>query len=392
MYFIHILGLFYLMGFPEYIMKLCVLVSVIFTLIINFNRIKLYKFHFILTIFLIFILNSLNDLNNFFDFGFPFLIYYLSSFLYSLYLNFDSKYVKKHIFNLIIISSIGVLIKVFVHGIDESFLIGFMSMTAGEIGFLFPSLMLIFIFELIPNNKTRIYFFILLFLFGIFNEKRSIVFFFPLILSFYYNFKIFNLKNLVLLLFFYSLAIFLIPSLNPENKIFGSIDFIYPFEYALNYLTATYDGGLQGDQVEAIYNMNSQYGRFALLSSIIKSAFDFNLNTLLFGHGMGTFTINHGIGNYLDDNMLNILGYRGKLSTFLIILLDSGLIALITFIIYLRSYFYTFFNNIKVSYILLIIVFYDLITYSDAFLKILPISIYFFTLLPFVFNRSRILN
>mgnify|MGYP001316857025 CR=1 FL=1 len=389
LYFIHVLGLFYFLGAPENLVKSFVLFLTFFVLIVNINKIKFYKYYLYLFLFIIFIFQSFSNFSDVISFGFPFIILFTGSFLFNLYKNFKEDDVKFHIKNLIYVSLFGVFLKLILHGIDEGFLIGFLSMNAGQLGFLFPSLMLIFIFELFKDNKTRILFFILLFLFAIINEKRSIIFFFPIILIYYQGFRILNLNKFIPAIALYCLALFLIPSLNPDNKAFGTIDIFYPFQYALEYLTATYDGGLQGNKLEAITNTGSQYGRFALLQSIIDFASNyFTQSNILFGHGMGTFTLSASAETYFDDTMFKLLGFRGTLSTALIIFLDSGFIALTFFILFLFRYLIFLFRDIKLNHMILLIVFYDIFFYSDAFLKILPISIYFFTLFPFVFYRK----
>ena len=165
LYFIHILGLFYFFGIPEYLVKSFVLILCLTVLAFNLKRVKIYKYNVYLFLFTIFIFQSFNELSDFTAYGFPFVILLTGSFLFNLYKNFDEDVVKFHIRNLIYISVIGALIKLVSHGIDEGYLIGFLSTNAGQLGFLFPSLMLIFIFEIFKDNKTRIFFFIILFLF-----------------------------------------------------------------------------------------------------------------------------------------------------------------------------------------------------------------------------------
>ena len=389
MYFVHILGLFYLFGVPENIVKSLVLFFILLVLLINTKKIRVYKFNVLSFVFSLFILQSINGFQQFISFGFPFLVFFTGSFLFNLYKDFNDRYVKYHVKNLIYISLTGVFVKLIVHGVDEGFLIGFLSMSAGQLGFLFPTLMFIFICELYKDNKTRIVFFVLLFLFGLINEKRSIIFFMPLIYLYYQNFKNFKIKSLVPVFGLYCLAISVIPSLNVEEKIFGSVDIFYPFEYAVNYLTATYDGGLQGDYTEAITNTGSQYGRIAIIQGISDVIDNFSIQKIIYGHGMGTFTLSQSAGTALDDTMFRLLGFRGTLSSVLIIFLDSGILALLFFLTFFYTYLNQFFNKKSINYALLLIVFYDLFLYSDAFLKILPVSLYFFTLFPFVFYRKK---
>ena len=324
------------------------------------------------------------------DYGFPFIIFFLSSFLFSLYENFSEGKVRLHVKNLIYISLFGVCMKLLLHGVDEGFLIGFLSMTAGELAFLFPCFMLIFICDMYKGNTTRLLFFVLLFLFGIINEKRSIVFFMPLIYVYYQGFswKSLNVTRVVMIFTCYCFAISLIPSLNVDNKIFGRVDLVYPFQYALEYLTATYDGGLQGDEAEALVNTNSQFGRIAVLQGIYHWLDDISITRILYGHGMGTFTLSQSAGNYFDDTMFRLLGFRGTLSTFLLIFLDSGVLALLFFLLFMYSYLSFIFRFKSINYALLLIILYDTFLYSTALLKIMPVSIYFFTMFPFVFNRQ----
>lgn len=390
-YFTHILGLFYFFGVPENIVKSLVLLLVILVLVFNVKKIHLYQFHIFLFIFIALIFQSLGKVGDVINYGFPFIIFLLSSLLFNLYMNYNVNDVKFHIKNLIYISLIGVFFKLVLHGVDEGFLIGFLSMSAGQLGFLFPCLMLIFIFELYKDNRTRIFFFISLFLFGILNEKRSIIFFMPIIYFYYqgFSFKSFSFKKTALIFCLYCFALSLIPSLNVDNKFFGSVDVFYPFTYAFEYLTATYDGGLQGDAAEALVNTGSQFGRVAILQAMYNLFDSFSSSTILFGHGIGTFTLSQSAGTYFNDSMFKLLGFRGTLSSILIIFLDSGALALFFFLIFLYKYFRLFFKKINLNYALLLIISYDIFLYSDAFLKILPVSIYFFTLFPFVFYSQN---
>ena len=388
LYFLHILGFFYFLGIPENIVKINALFFIVLVLFLNVRKLKIYKFQLYLFLFIVFVFQNFGSYNDFIDYGFPFILFFVGSFLFPLYKDFKEEDVKFHIRNLIYISLVGVFFKLILHGVDESFLIGFLSMSAGQLGFLFPALMLVFIFELFKDNKTRFLFFIALFLFGILNEKRTVVFFFPIIVFYYYGFSILKINRMFLIFILYCFSLSLIPSLNPDEKIFGRVDLLFPFSYALDYLTATYDGGLQGNTVEALTDSGAQYGRISLLKAIYGHVSNFTNSNFFLGHGIGTFTVNQSVDSFHDDKMYILFGFRGVLSAFLVVLLDSGFIALIFFMIFLYKFFIHFFRQININYILLLIVFYDIFFYSDAFLKILPISVYLFTLFPFVFFRK----
>ena len=382
--------MFYWFGVPDKIVKLFFILCILLTLFFERKRIVFYRFHLILLIFIITVFFSFSEVHQLWVYGYPFIILVLSSFLFSIYKNIPEIKVKKILKNLVVIAFVAIVFKLFLHGIDEKYLIGFMSMTAGELGFLFPAFMLVFVLEIFPNNKERLAWFMTLALFGILNEKRSIALFLPLI--FILNLPIrslINIKNLSFVFAVYCAGISLIPSLNRENKIGGSIDLIYPVEYAIEYMTATYDGGIQGDSEWAKINKGAQYGRVALLGSIISEYADLPLNRILFGYGMGTFTINHSVDNILDDNMFKIFSFRGTLSTALVLLLDSGLISLVFYILFMLNYL----RKIRIKFIsyfpFLLIISYDVFLYSQSILKTLPISIYFFTLVPLVLYRLK---
>lgn len=314
-------------------------------------------------------------------------------------------YIKKMFFFIIIVQFVFVLIKIYVHKIDEKVFIGTMSHTAGQLGFLFPAIVIPILIFLIKPKKiySTILFVIMMFMFGILNEKRSVIFLLPIVLFFSVIFtmdrKILKKKFLVFIIFSILigftgmyLGISLIPSLNPESKYGGGVSFSYAFKYVADYLTMNYGGNLQGSYEDAVFNRSIQVGRFILWNSIIEWIKNSDFSTMCFGVGYGAATpsvwLNEG-----RDQLFSIIGTRGAVSGAGISIIETGLLGFITISCFFLHIFNliiiakkrVFFNISKrwlyVVAIVHIIFCYDFFFYSTVLLRTLPMPLIFFVMI-----------
>lgn len=295
--------------------------------------------------------------------------------------------------------------KLLTHGIDEKYLIGTMSNSAGQLGFLFPALGIPLIIFLM-KNKSQIIMWLLLvgmFGFGIINEKRSAVFLLPLIclLSLKANedtktrsrrLKYFT-KYAFITIFLCAitfLGLSSIPSLNPESKYGSSIDITHAFKYATEYLTMDYGDSLQGKYEEAKTDKGIQVGRWTLFSSIIQWLLVSDLSVKLFGVSIGNATASLWRENH-NDALFTTIGTRGAISGFGLTLIETGIIGALIMIFFfynLRKNIYSlarisndliYSRWLKTFNILIYVFIYDYFFYSTTLLRTLPMPVLFFS-------------
>lgn len=384
LYIVHLLGLFYFIGFPENIMKIVVLGVICLHLIYNYKLLKVPKHFIYLYLAILLYILSADSFSTFITYSPPILIFFLGSHLSSIYERLPKHRLYKILENLIVLSFLGTVMKLFIFGIDESYLVGFMTMSAGEIGVLFPAFMMIFFSK--SNIRLKKYYILLiyLFLFGVVNEKRSVIFILP---ALYFILHSISYKKLLLYtLFLYPVAISVIPSLNRDEKIFGSVDFVYPLEYSLNYLTSGYSSELQGSFEEALYDKNVQFGRVALASAIVSEITDEDLSKIMLGFGLGMFTNKYSLDNGIQDNLFWQFGFRGNLNSFLLISLESGLLCFFFFFLFIFKHI-KYYSRSKYFYAFLFLYVFDVFLYSQTLIKTLPLNLYLFTLIPAFFDE-----
>jgi len=253
------------------------------------------------------------------------------------------KRLRKIVYLIVFFQFVFVLIKFAVHGIDEKFLIGTMSNTAGQLGFLLPAVMIpLLIFMRRSDNIFITYALVaVMFLFGIINEKRVVVFLLPLITLasiamnlegsilkskyFYGNLFIGGLISLASLI----IGVQAVPSLNPEEVLGGPVSLSHVFNYAIEYSTMDFGGTLQGSYEEAVNNMNIQVGRVTLWCSIWNWLSSVDTRTLLFGTGFGTATSSIWLTED-SDLIFDIIGTRGAISAGGLALIETGLVGFLT--------------------------------------------------------------
>ena len=223
-------------------------------------------------------------------------------------------------------------------GVNEGFLIGSMHHNAGQLGFLFPAI-LIPITVLIYSRDNRrwlmLILLVMLYLFAVINEKRAFFYLgLPILLiSFYCVFKgAVSLKNGTMLFLALTSAFFLlmytrkfIGSLSgTEGDVITPSGFSFLFWYAYEYLTMGYGGALQGSEDLAAVDRNVQVGRFIVWAWGLEFFQKMELFDQIFGLGLGSLTPS----SYLNspDVMFQVLGFRGAMSGALHTLIEGGVI------------------------------------------------------------------
>ena len=233
-----------------------------------------------------------------------------------------------------------VLLKFSILGrIDEGFLIGSMHHNAGQLGFLFPALMLpvvVFLFGSGKITPTTILLLTALFLFSLLNEKRAIFYLGGPILIFSFVVCQQRLLSVALVTRLASMIILvtlLISVFAPQidslsgREANGRIDgkgLVYLANYAREYLTMDYGGPLQAEEAMAAQDTRVQVGRFI----VIARGFDFMLESqpsnLWIGHGLGFITAS----KYLNapDIMFKELGFRGAINGAILMFIEGGIV------------------------------------------------------------------
>ena len=310
-------------------------------------------------------------------------------------------------------------IKYFSHGIDEKYLIGTMSQTAGQLGFLFPAFAIPVLAYILYQNKPRVLYALVfsLYIFSVINEKRVAIYILPVVTLFSF---LANARNqlkksditflVVSTISFIYLSINLIPSydqaLTAANTINDNFDLanndnfdlansfldkiFLIFKYTIDYLTMDYGGNLQGSYIDAKSNDNIQVGRFNFTASVIHWIFSGDLARFLFGNGFGSITKSTWLYNE-KDLIFPLIGTRGALSGLTSTLLETGALGLALHIWFWVKIFYETLtlrmNSKNVSSIFLIfyssffIFIFDYIFYSVSLFRTLPINALLFILL-----------
>lgn len=303
------------------------------------------------------------------------------------------------------------IIKFFTYGIDEKYLIGTMSHSAGQLGFLFPAVIVpIIVFLSKKKNYFSTYMLIgAMFIFGIINEKRAIVYLLPLIviasLLINQEFSKSILRRafvgLMLTVPASLIGIYAIPSLNIENQYGGEISAEHAFNYALDYLTMDYGDSLQGEYDKASSNTGIQVGRITLWASIYDWIRSTDGWTLLFGIGFGSVTPSMWLHD-TGDLLFSTIKTRGAISGAGVSIIETGLIgfSLVTyffihiFIRIISAHKNSRTRRIKIWFSTLFIIHtifcFDFFLYSTVLLRVLPMPLIFFSMLASIFHAENI--
>lgn len=223
-----------------------------------------------------------------------------------------------------------------------------------------------------------------LLLIGIMTGKRAVVVLFPLffvIFALYvarkkYPKMVMAVIVLAPLLFYFGLR--LTPSLNPENKVWGSFD----IEYALNY-GKDYSMG-ETDQYGNREKGVGRVGATLLMWEWIKDVDNYDTHSW-FGHGVERIYKSNDFEHYYDKDYNFGINHRGSMTGAVMWYLAFGLIGLILFMIY----YWFFFKIVKYKRLRLALygmVMFDFILYNAQMIR----EPFVCVLLIFVMYYSRL--
>ncbi len=318
------------------------------------------------------------------------------------------------VYAIVLIQLVFVLIKLGVHGVDEKVFIGTMSNAAGQLGFLFPAIVVpILVFMMDKKNSLTSYVLIAaMFLFGIINEKRAVVFLLPLILlvSIAANHAGFGARvrglstrmvaGVLIAVAGVALGISAIPSLNAEEAYGGSISIRHALDYGITYLTMNFGGPLQGTYVEAVSDTGVQVGRTTLWISIFDWLMSGDTWTLLFGSGFGTATSSIWLREG-GDNLFSVIGTRGAISGAGLAAVETGLVGLLTMgwlfvsvtyglvAVHRKVHSSTAKRWLRTLMIIHLVFCFDFFFYSIVLFRTMPMPFVFFVLLASISLVSR---
>lgn len=231
-----------------------------------------------------------------------------------------------------------------------------------------------------------------LLLLGIAAGKRAVILLFPIlfiILSMYVCKKKYSNRVWIIIaaapLLFY-LGVRLTPTFNPENKVWGSFDLDYMFNYTENYAMGKVEEGEERKEYKG------RVGSALAFWEIFKTTENYTLKTLL-GEGLERAYSTIEIGDDYDEfhNAYTQFGkdyglnHRGDITGILMLYIAIGIVGVVLFIVY---YWFLFklvkYNRLRI--VLLALVMFDFIFYNSFSIREPVVSL----LMMFVIVYSRI--
>jgi len=310
-----------------------------------------------------------------------FLTYTIFSYLYFIvFINTTdinkSKKILRFIIILCLIQIPASIIKFIFIGISESGGIGTIGFSEGSVSAIFPAFMtaILFSYYIFTRKKLYLVLITLFFLMSIIGDKRAAMFLIPLILLIAYSIYIYKLNSrinvrsikLIFSSVLFGFAIFYLtvralPSLNYENKSWGSFNISYALGYANNYSSSD----------SRFKEMRRKDGLVYFINYAIKG----DPIRILFGDGAGKL-IDSGYSDNSGGTMLESYGVRyGGRMGFIWLILQVGIIGVIIYFILLMKMASFAANNYRqhplyLSFLVLSFLFLvDSVIYSNVFLR-----------------------
>jgi hypothetical protein len=227
-------------------------------------------------------------------------------------------------------------------GVEEKHWIGALSQTAGQIGLIFPLLILSLIVPLYIATGGWAIILVLVYSFlPVINEKRAIVVMLPaLLIAAVFTFSQISPRRVtnekfaprihyrrLSLLFSVCIAIWVssvnsIPSLECKNAPPCALQVI---AYSYQYLLRDYSSPMNLSKTSKEENTNIQLGRLTLIKESILTLTEKGWKTLLFGLGAGAINPSPNLGPNRADIMFDKSGLRGTYSQGLMLLWEGGI-------------------------------------------------------------------
>jgi len=300
-------------------------------------------------------------------------------------------------------------IKLWLIGISEHGGIGTMSLTSGSLSTIFPLLAFSIILPFYLYKKCSLKVFVILALsylaFGIIGNKRALAIIYPgltIVLYLIYRYKskkTFSFSGLRIFLliitasiFFFYVMLKTLPTLNPENTVWGSFNPEYFLRYTKQYTSSEYKTKTEMRRIETL----------SYLPNYLRSK---GIYRYLFGDGPGIIlSTKHIAGHESGGLRLKRYGIRyGGRMGLMWLWVQIGLVGTISYILLLtylirKSIIRT--NN-KILHLiiwgLVLIIIFDFVYYSYEFVKNIQINGVFFFILAIsmrnlnidIFSRSK---
>ena len=180
--------------------------------------------------------------------------------------------------------------------------------------------------------------------------------------------------------FLFYLGLRLTPSLNPENKVWGSFD----IDYALNYGKAYSMGEIDedGNREKGI----GRVGATLLMIDWIKDYNNYDVHSW-FGHGAERIFTSNDYEDYYDKDYNFGINHRGSMTGAVMWYLGFGIVGLVLFMIYYLSLF-RIIPYQRLRYVLYGMVMFDFIFYNaqmirEPFICVLIIFIMYYSRLRY---------
>jgi len=307
--------------------------------------------------------------------------------------------IKRLVFFLILIQPLASLMKFFIIGQSEDY-IGTFSLSGGSYSTLVPLLFIPMFYLLWLQTKRKIFGYLILgYIFMAFvGDKRVFWFLLPIVLVLsnsmykktYYNRLVKQLKSVISLIIIFPVFIYIgarsLPSLNPDYEIWGTFDLNYLTNYAVDYSLGN--------------NQDSEYGvgRLGSLNSMLFYFNDSNPKTITIGDGPDIFVDKNNEDEVSKDyGVLKLSHFTG----IMFYLPSVGILGSLSILFYHILIFFIakkklkYFQNkigikrimwISIS-IMTLIICYDYIFYTKAFVHSNLLNTLFFFLLGALLNK-----
>ena len=205
---------------------------------------------------------------------------------------------------------------------------------------------------------------------GFMTGKRAVWFLFPLlflILSIY----VFNNKNITITILILPVIMYcgfrLIPTLNPEKKIWGRFDAQYTWNYVMKYST----GKNFSDS-----NIQEGEGRIGALALVWNNIFEPSKQTkrLFIGNGLEYFYY-ADYNNYINSNYYDGINSRGSVTGLIQFIFVIGLIGCLLFLVYLIILICSGIKFKRLRYTILFLVLFDFIFYNATSVQLQSLTV-----------------
>jgi hypothetical protein len=300
-----------------------------------------------------------------------------------------------------------VFIKFLLLGISEKGGIGTLSISSGSLSVIFAILIIVVLFSLYFYKRKKKYLLLIMgfILFAIIGEKRSIILFGPLLfvtvfLIYLWKSKKINpgllFKYLSIIVFGAGMSLYislrLIPSLNPDNKVWGQFDPAYVVDWFIYYTKIERDRS----RLDNI--------KFSNLQEIRRVEGLYYFPRYLYRKGGASFYLGEGAGNLImlksvtgiDSSMLAVYGvrYGGRMGIIMTYLQIGLLGVLIYFGMYIKIFIKMWkkYKHNPESLALLsvtVLFFLDSIFYSNSFMTDEVLLGIYFTLLGGIYLQKK---